>query len=495
MQRFTINTRFSRRPSIFNNDNTPKRCETDIVRYLPVEILIQIFNNVFPVDLMRIGDDFEDFIIFCEIERIILRLTCRKWNNIIINLIKHASFDIFKIKKCKLGYVVPPPNLKKLEITDSRYLHANSCDPYSLYNPYNWSSRLGRSDINEWLINNKRLNCLKVLHLRGCVDFTVCGLTNLYEQLIELSIVDCPKITVESLKYMLKHMKNLETLTINTDKFFSSEVYKTINLFLPKLNNLRLIIPCQCCISSSRRDIIIQITDLSCLPTIISNLTISQKIPSYDNHIFHILSSTPPPNSLRRLDVSNCFFLKDLFDITPTLTHLTVSYPSFPRNAIKLPSTLEYLNISGYVRDSPYTSESTNFCDYSKKWIDMFPEDAPSLHTLILHLYASPERLFSAILKFSNTIRHLDCRILLSHMSDICMCENPCHLGRQLHFNMIRELKNLKELKFHSRLEKDEIENFPVSLKKLWIINVFNNRSLIDFANRRGIEVLELHQI
>lgn len=74
-----------------------------------------------------------------------------------------------------MGYVVPPPNLKKLEISDSRYLHANSCDPYSLYNPYNWSSRLGRSDINEWLINNKRLNCLKVLHLRGCVDFTVCG--------------------------------------------------------------------------------------------------------------------------------------------------------------------------------------------------------------------------------------------------------------------------------------------------------------------------------
>lgn len=257
--------------------------------------------------------------------------------------------------------------------------------------------------------------------------------------------------------------------------------------------NLRLIIPCQCCVSSSRRDIIIQLVDLCCLPKMIKNLRISQQIPSYENHIFHILSSTPPPNSLKRLDVSNCYFLKDFFDIPPFLTHLTVSYPSLPRNTIKLPSTLEYLNISGYVRNTLYTSEPNHFYKYSHNWINMFPEDAPFLHTIKLHLYVSPEILFPAIIHFADTIRHLDCRILLSHMSDICMCENPCHLGRQLHLSMIRELKNLKELKFHSRLEKDDIENFPVSLKKLWMINVFNNRSLIEFANRKGIEVLELH--
>lgn len=73
-----------------------------------------------------------------------------------------------------MEFVIPPPNLNKLEITDSRYLHANSCDPYVLYNPYNWSSRLGRSGINEWLTINK-LTHLKELHLRGCVDFTAGG--------------------------------------------------------------------------------------------------------------------------------------------------------------------------------------------------------------------------------------------------------------------------------------------------------------------------------
>src|SRR4051812_27254640 len=104
MQRSTNNPRFSQlRPLIFNN-NTPKntkRCKSDIVQNLPVEILIQIFDKIIPTKLMRIcGDDNqnEDFVLCCEVERILLRLTCKKWNVIIINLIKHADYDIFKIK-------------------------------------------------------------------------------------------------------------------------------------------------------------------------------------------------------------------------------------------------------------------------------------------------------------------------------------------------------------------------------------------------------------
>jgi hypothetical protein len=297
-------------------------------------------------------------------------------------------------------------------------------------------------------------------------------------------------VTEQSLGLMLRKLKNLVSLTINTDKFFSSNLYEAVNLFLPKLNNLKLIIPCQCCISSSRRDIIIQLVDLYCLPKTINNLTIRQQIPPYDNHIFHMLSSTPPPNSLKQLDVSKCFFLKDLFDLPPFLTHLTVCFPSKPRDTVKLPSTIEYLSISSYyyVYESinHYTLESVYLVEYSQNWIEMFPEDAPSLHTLKLHLCVSPEKLFPAIIRFADTIHHLDCRILLSNMNDR---EN---LGKQLQLGVIRESKNLKELKFHSRLEENEIENFPVSLKRLWMINGFNNRSIIDFANRRGIEVFEL---
>jgi hypothetical protein len=110
MQRINDNTRkfYQLRPLIFNkNNNTSKntkRCKSDIVQNLPAEILTQIFDEIIPTNLMRIcgnkykDDNFEDYALCCEVERILLRLTCKKWNLIIVNLIKHANFDIFKIK-------------------------------------------------------------------------------------------------------------------------------------------------------------------------------------------------------------------------------------------------------------------------------------------------------------------------------------------------------------------------------------------------------------
>jgi hypothetical protein len=70
-----------------------KRCKTNIVQNLPNEILIQIFENIVPINYMRICDEDS-----CEIERNILRLTCKKWNFIVTNLISHAHIDIYRIK-------------------------------------------------------------------------------------------------------------------------------------------------------------------------------------------------------------------------------------------------------------------------------------------------------------------------------------------------------------------------------------------------------------
>ena len=152
------------------------------------------------------------------------------------------------------------------------------------------------------------------------------------------------------------------------------------------------------------------------------------------------------------------------------------------------------MNISGYVRNTLYFNCKSNsaYYGYSEKWINIFPEVAPSLHTLILHLYAAPQALFPVINRFSDTIRHLDVRILITSLVDICVCEKSCHLGRQLHLEMVQGLKNLTELKFHNRLEENEIENFPVTLKKLWLTNRYNNQSLVNRAFKRGIEILEL---
>ncbi|EXX78306.1 hypothetical protein RirG_016190 [Rhizophagus irregularis DAOM 197198w] len=310
MQRYINNPGFSQLRSLAFN-NTPKntnRCKTDIVQNLPTEILIQIFGNIISTNFMRICDDDEFFI--REMERILIRLTCKRWNHIVISLISHAHYDIRKIKKHKLEYVVPPPTLKSLNIIDSRYLYVNICDPHIFYDPYNWISE---SEINEWLYN-KDLKYVKKLYLYGCMDLTADGLSNLFDQLVDLSIVNCPQITEKSLSLMLKKLKNLESLTINTDKFFSSKLHEIIEAFSPKLCNLKLIN--------------FQLMDLCCLPKSVNSFIICLQIPTYDNQIF---TSTPPPNTLKRLDF---------------LTHLTVSYPSLPRDTIKLPSTIEYLNIS-----------------------------------------------------------------------------------------------------------------------------------------------------
>jgi hypothetical protein len=200
---------------------------------------------------------------------------------------------------------------------------------------------------------------------------------------------------------------------------------------------------------------IIQLVDLYCLPRSINNLTISLQTTTYDNYI---LTSTPPPNSLKRLDGSDCLFLRSMFDLPQYLTHLTVSYPSLPRDTVKLPSTIKYLNISGYIPKNLHNTLN-NPNNYSKGWINMFPDNAPFLRTLILHLYVSPKKLFPEIVRFADTLRYLDCRILLLNMIDIFICEKSCHLGKQIQLETIQELKNLVELKFHCRLE-EKISSF-----------------------------------
>ncbi|CAB4491262.1 hypothetical protein RhiirA1_463653 [Rhizophagus irregularis] len=475
------NLGFSQLRSLAFNNTPPNRCETDIVQNLPTEILIQIFCNLMPTNLMRICDDDEFFI--HEIERTEIRLTCKRWNHILISLISDAYYDIRNIYKHKLEFVVPPPTLKNLDIIDSRYLHVNNCDPHVFYDPYNWNSE---SQINEWL-NNKNLNHVKKLYLYGCMDLTADGFSNIFDQLIDLSIINCPQITEKSLSIMLKKLKNLESLTINTDKFFNSQLNELIEVFSPKLCNLKLIIPYT---FHLKQNICFQLMDLCSLPKSINSFVMCLQIQSYENQIF---TSTPPPNTLKRLDVSNCFFFKNLFDIPKFLTHLTVSYPSFPRDTIKLPSTIEYLNISGYIRNTLHSSSNCPYY-YCKKWIYTFPINAPFLHTLILHMYASPTLLFSSIVRFADTLRYLDCKILLLNTIDISTCEAPCHIGRQFQLEMIQKLKSLVELRFHCRLEEKEIDLFPTTLKKLWLINGFNNQSIIDYAYRKGIKVFELRQ-
>ncbi|PKK68006.1 hypothetical protein RhiirC2_867513 [Rhizophagus irregularis] len=275
---------FSQLRSLAFNNTPPNRCETDIVQNLPTEILIQIFGNLMPTNLMRICDDDEFFI--HEIERTEIRLTCKRWNHILISLISDAYYDIRNIYKHKLEFVVPPPTLKNLDIIDSRYLHVNNCDPHVFYDPYNWNSE---SQINEWL-NNKNLNHVKKLYLYGCMDLTADGFSNIFDQLIDLSIINCPQI------------------------------------------------------------------------------------------------------------------------------------------------------------------------------------------------------------RFADTLRYLDCKILLLNTIDISTCEAPCHIGRQFQLEMIQKLKSLVELRFHCRLEEKEIDLFPTTLKKLWLINGFNNQSIIDYAYRKGIKVFELRQ-
>jgi len=74
------------------------------------------------------------------------------------------------------------------------------------------------------------------------------------------------------------------------------------------------------------------------------------------------------PSSLERLNVSKCFFENNTFalpsqDKTSTfsssLTHLTASYPSLPQNhgSKSLSSTLEYLNVMGFVYHIAYEDD------------------------------------------------------------------------------------------------------------------------------------------
>nr|CAG8543188.1 12636_t:CDS:10 [Entrophospora candida] len=493
---------------------------------LPVEIIIKIFDFLIePTDCLRVWRDnyysennnydndispnhFNNEILFsrdqwfaAENQRRILRLTCKTWNSILLGLLTQMEIDLYRTKKYELeNCVLRPRNLQKLSIYDTGFSNNNPI--------------LG-TGIDQWLSQN--VSQLQSLSLKDCHDLTINGLLNLPSILTELKIINCSQIIPE-LIIVLKGLSNLNHLTLNTNRFFVDPSFsKDIEKTLPNLTSLHIIIPCSTKFGTDHSYDIDNITRVisddmiiikQCIPpnsfpNHIKELILSQDLPQKKHRILtkndyeqmgpddglplrvkHVLVLNDPnayPSSLKRLDVSKCFFDNNLFalpsDRTTSLsplTHLTASYPSLPRDydTISLPSTLEYLNVTGFVYHAAYESDSHyTYHAYGRKWIDLLPKNAPSLHTLILHLYTyDPENLYSIIKsRYSKSLRKLDISICYSGITgfenDDCLCEKKCFQAQCYRRQMIRSLSNLNELRLHNTIYDGDLDQLPDSLK------------------------------
>ncbi|CAG8530602.1 12118_t:CDS:2 [Funneliformis mosseae] len=501
------------------------RCQTKVVENLPVELLIEIFSLIVPVDYLKVWrDNFHhnywldddsnfsrDLLIAAEVQKEILRLTCKKWNAILIELLCEMNLDLRKTNTQGLeDRYIRPHNLQKLSVIYSRSLYKG------------WQD----TGIDQWL-NNSDLSCLQSLTLQDCSDLTIEGLLNINEQLTELKIVKCSKIDDSFLTLTLGKFRNLSTLMIHIDQPLPSGL---IEEYLPNLNTLSLLISCQnykdtASNSSDKLESagLTKAIRTDSFPSQIKVLILAQDLLEYHHRIlssedYDVIGGTSLnithqlildeqssfPKSLKRFDVSRCSFVDDVFALPSTLTHLTVSYPSLPINYenLKLPSTLEYLKISGFVYHLAYDCESQyTYQLYGDRWIQILPDSAASLHTLILHLYTdSPENLFSIISdRYARSLRHLDCCIFLScfaGLEDSCTCEvETCSLGECHRRTMIRSLTNLRELKLHNEVEDQDIEQLPVSLKELWLHPGYKQRvsaSSLRLTDKKGITIEEL---
>ncbi|CAG8438615.1 9717_t:CDS:2 [Diversispora eburnea] len=486
--------------------------QSDMINHLPVELIKQIFNylveSIEPIDSLKVWRNYfylpehddsayypKERLIAIEKQKSILRMTCGRWNAILLGLLNEINIDIISDFR--------PTNLQRLTIVN------------------NGQSKAVQSRLDD-LFMEKEFFHLNNLSINGCSDLTIKGLMNLPKQLTELKITNCPQITTQDIIIlMMKNLKNLKHLMINTNQIFLDDsLFTAIQENLLNLCKLTILIPCE----FKTEDLEIQLRKF---PNHITELVLSYDSPQNihypltmkdyermkpiddDGNTLNqqqviILDSTDLyPKSMTRLDISRCLFKNNVFALPNTLTHLTVSYPTLPENHenIKLPSTLEYLNISGFIYHISYESESIHqYLNYGEQWIQMLPLNAPSLHTLILHLYThTPKNLFSYIKsRYAQSLKFLDICICYSPVIEIetCNCEDKNLLGQCCRRSMIQSLINLTELRIHNQVTDGDFENLPNSLKTFCLYSHFEehiSKSILE--NIKKDDIIQLKTI
>lgn len=342
-------------------------------------------------------------------------------------------------------------------------------------------------------------------------------------------------VTAQDIILVMKGLTNLKHLMINTCQIFSDDsFFAAIQEYSPNLCKLSILIPREYRKFGTKENEDLRHLEILVrkFPDQINDLVLAYDCPQYIHRPLtmkdyermgtkknscsrvepvgtlrrDVILNDPGlyPKSMKRLDVSRCIFKNNAFALPHSLTHLTVSYPALPQNYenIKLPSTLEYLNISGFVYHSAYESESTHqYLCYGERWLQMLPSNAPSLHTLILHLYVhNPKDLFSHIRShYAQSIEFLDICICHSQVLEVgnCNCEGRNLLGQCCRRNMIQSLPNLTELLIHNEVGDKDFEKLPDSLKVLHLYTQYEeyvSAHVLESIERRGIQLRTIPQ-
>ncbi|RHZ47242.1 hypothetical protein Glove_586g20 [Diversispora epigaea] len=496
--------------------------QSDMVNHLPVELIKQIFNylveSIEPIDSLKVWRNYfflpehndayfsKEQLISIEKQKSILRMTCVRWNAILLGLLNEIYIDIGLTKSHILVKSdFHPTNLQRLTIVNNSQLRAV------------------RGRLDELFIE-KDFSHLHNLTIQGCSDLTIKGLMNIPNQLSELKIINCPQVTTQDIVLMVKslNLKNLKHLMINTNQIFLDDsLFTSIQENLLNLCKLSILIPYE--FKTENPEIRLQKFPNNIPELVLShdspqnihhpltmkdyermkpiddgNTNLNQQQQQQQQQQLIVLDSTDLyPKSMTRLDISRCLFKNNVFALPNTLTHLTVSYPTLPENheGIKLPSTLEYLNISGFIYHTSYESESIHqYLSYGEQWIQMLPLNAPSLHTLVLHLYThNPKNLFSYIKsRYAQSLKILDICICYSPVIEIetCNCEDKNLLGQCCRRSMIQSLSNLTELRIHNQVSDGDFEDLPNSLKTFCLYSHYEehiSKQILENIEKKGI--------
>lgn len=319
-----------------------------------------------------------------------------------------------------------------------------------------------------------------------------------------------------------EQLRNLTYLLVHTDEFFSaSDFPAAIQTLLPNLRTLHLFIRCN--ESDEVNFVNAQSVPPHGFPNQVTELVLSQDLPQHKHYVLtesdqmrlasvdslpfstvHPLALDTPdayPASLTRLNILQCSFQNDMFVLPRNLTHLTVGFPNVPQGfeTISLPSTLEYLHISGFIYHNAYMNETDHpYHEYGDRWIKMLPEEAPALHTLIMHVYLyNPARLYTLIgSRYASSLRHLDCCLLVSLITSYDnSCECPpgqCFMAQCHRRDMIRSLSHVRELKLHTHVDDEDLASLPDSVKDLWLYSSYIDDvtlAALGTLNERGVHI------
>jgi len=166
----------------------------------------------------------------------------------------------------------------------------------------------------------------------------------------------------------------------------------------------------------------------------------------------------------------------------------------------KLPSTLEHLKILGYVYHVQYEEKDDDlYVAYGNKWIQMLPDNAPRLKTLILRIYTSNSADLYHIIgeRYASSLQYFDlCMLKPRYGSQAWMNEDNNEIAGRI--KMLTSLKSLQEFRMHSVISDGELECMPGSLRRLKMYKDYKNdvsEKALKMLIAKGVSIDEVDEL